>query len=335
MFLRKRSNGYYHVSYRNDQGRWTSISTGTKSKSEANEFFSDLKERLAQRKQVISFSEYAGRYLDYSLVNHSPASTEKVRLVTRRFLEIIGDKVLDRITPFDIEGYKTQRAKLVSPVSVNIELRTLKAMFSMAVKWDVVEKSPFRSVRFIRVPERSPVFLSSKDFERLLSVIQQDWLKAICIFAANTGLRRGELINLRWISVDLERRLIKVQNSEEFSTKSKKERIIPLNLPAVKVLMSLPHRGEYVFTDISGAKLDPTTVSKSFREAAVAAELDSGIKFHSLRHTFASWLIQNGASIYEVQKLLGHSSVVVTQIYAHLRLEELETAVNRINVNLN
>jgi site-specific recombinase XerD len=91
---------------------------------------------------------------------------------------------------------------------------------------------------------------------------------------------------------------------------------------------------EYVFT-LNGKKILDGWVSHAFKKAVRKAGVDSRLHFHSLRHTFATWLVQNGVGIYEVQKLLGHSSVAVTQVYAHLAPSELHGAVEKISVSLN
>jgi site-specific recombinase XerD len=91
---------------------------------------------------------------------------------------------------------------------------------------------------------------------------------------------------------------------------------------------------ELVF-HFKGKAINPNWVSKTFKAYARKAGLNDKLHFHSLRHTFASWLVQDGVSIYEVQKLLGHSSVKVTEVYSHLAASELHGAVNRLNLNLN
>ena len=87
---------------------------------------------------------------------------------------------------------------------------------------------------------------------------------------------------------------------------------------------------------LNGKKIYDEWITHAFKKAVVAARLEDGrIHFHSLRHTFASWLVQDGVSLYEVQKLLGHSSTRVTEVYSHLQPEMRHDTVNRIHVNLN
>ncbi|MEX2191581.1 MAG: site-specific integrase, partial [Bacteroidota bacterium] len=138
--------------------------------------------------------------------------------------------------------------------------------------------------------------------------------------------------NLKWKDVDLERRLIRVSNSETFTTKTGKTRTVPMN---ERVYVLLKDRNthmheEHVFT-FEGKPIRPDFLSRKFRFCIRKSGLPRALHFHSLRHTFATWLVQGSVSIYEVQKLLGHSSLAVTQIYSHLAASELHNAVNKLD----
>jgi integrase len=218
---------------------------------------------------------------------------------------------------------------------VNVELRTLKAFFNQAIKWELLDKSPFKNIKLLKIPERSPGFLTKEDFLVLLNNITQEWLRSIVIFAVNTGMRRSEIVNLKWENVDLERNTILVANSESFKTKSGRQRIIPINLLAKRILITRERISPYVFVNYKGQKMYDNYLGQCFRKSVRNAKLEAKISFHSLRHTFASWLVQSGVGIYEVQKLLGHSSISVTQVYAHLSENELHSAVDRIQISLN
>jgi integrase len=189
------------------------------------------------------------------------------------------------------------------------------------------------------VPESSPVFFTKEDFQKLLNVIKQAWLKEAVVFTVLTGLRRGELINLRWQDVDLQRRVLIVQSNPTFKTKQGKKRTLPLNETAFH-LLTLKHShsiGEYVFMH-NGKQIAEDWISQLFKRAVKDKEagLNEKLHWHSLRSSFASWLVIDGVSIYAVSKLLGHSSVAITQKhYAHLATENLHNDVNKISISLN
>jgi site-specific recombinase XerD len=128
--------------------------------------------------------------------------------------------------------------------------------------------------------------------------------------------------------------LAPTQGAGQFRTKNRRQRIVPLNDAAVSVLRRLPKVSENVFTNTEGRRLKEGYLSQCFTAVVGQAKLRKRICFHSLRHTFASWLVQAGAGIYEVQKLLGYSSVAVTQVYSHLAPSELHAKVGKIDFEL-
>jgi integrase len=113
-------------------------------------------------------------------------------------------------------------------------------------------------------------------------------------------------------------------------------RIVPLNEVALEVIRARErlNPSEFVFTK-NDAPIDEEWLTHAFKKAVVRARLPATLHFHSLRHTFASWLVQRGATLYEVQALLGHSSSQMTEVYSHLQPEQLHDTVNRLKVTLN
>ncbi len=159
------------------------------------------------------------------------------------------------------------------------------------------------------------------------SVIESNEFRAIVIVAVNTGLRQMELLSLKWSQVDLTGKQIILDNQSHI-TKSKKIRSLPLNKKAFGTISRLnkgnPYDFVFEFPDITNRW---KFIQNNFRKYIKLAEVNPKLNFHSLRHTFASWLVQKGVNIYEVSKLLGHSDLKMTQIYAHLRSEDLRKSV--------
>jgi site-specific recombinase XerD len=146
-------------------------------------------------------------------------------------------------------------------------------------------------------------------------------------------MRLSEILNLKWSHVDLTNRKISLVNSSTFSTKNKKDRHIPINTKLCAIISSrLPKirtlNDEYLFTKCTGIKYNGDFISKQFKKSVRAAGLNDNIHFHSLRHSTASNLVQRGVSIYVVKELLGHEDIKTTQIYSHLKTEDLSNAVN-------
>jgi integrase len=161
--------------------------------------------------------------------------------------------------------------------------------------------------------------------------------KLIVVFAALSGMRQGEILSLKWSQIDLTNRMVRIESRKDFRTKSGKRRTIPLGSGAVCLLRGLEQGGpdRFVFT-LGGSQLRGVWVGTKLRRYVRSLGINRKLNFHSLRHSFASWLAMDGVSIYQISKLLGHSDVSVTQeFYAHLQPESLRDAVDRLKLNLN
>lgn len=335
MFLTKRSNGIYYICYCNSLGKWQRISTKTQNKVDAKKFLADFESDKNSSYPHLTLSQFFQKFLEYSHIHHAIGTTMKAIYAMRFFIKSVGDKYIQKVTALDIETFKAERLKRVKPVSVNIDLRTVKAIFGLAVRWQILEKNPFKFVRLLTIPRQRPIYLNRDEMNVLLAAIPKQWFKSVVLFAVNTGLRRGEIASLKWDQIDFSHKLAYIINTESFHTKTGKERVVPLNMVAMSILESLPRKSEFVFVGEKGWNLNLERISHLFKRAVIASGLDKKLHFHSLRHTFATWLVQNGVGIYEVQKLLGHTSIVVTQVYSHLSAGELHRAVDRITINMN
>ena len=241
----------------------------------------------------------------------------------------------------DVDLYKSERLKKVKPITVNTRLIALKSAFNFALRWKYISENPFAHVRFCSIPQQTPIFFTREDFQKLINKIKEGWLKEIVVFATLTGMRLSEITNLRWRAVDLQRKLISVESSATFKTKHGKKRNIPLNDAVVYLLRPkaqtdrVKSLDDYVFT-LNDRKILDTWLSHKFKYYVYECRFqEDRLHFHSLRHTFASWLVQDGVSIYAVKELLGRADVKTTQIYSHLVGSELHGAVNRISISMN
>jgi integrase len=196
-------------------------------------------------------------------------------------------------------------------------------MLNLAVDWGLSDKNPVLKVRLFseKGTERERI-LSEEEETRLLAHCS-DYLKSIVVTALNTGMRRGEVFNLRWKNVDLRKRMIKVEQ-----TKSGSSRMIPINrcLFAELVKAKRGNRAsEYIFPNPESG-LPYTQVRRSFKNACQKAGVKE-LRFHDLRHTFATRLIESGADLITVRDLLGHFSVRVTQRYTHSNQDRKKEAL--------
>ena len=249
-------------------------------------------------------------------------------------VKIVGDLNIELLTAFHWEKYKRVRSSNVSPVTTNIELRSLRAAMNRAVDWKLLSSNPFNRQKLCMVPESVPTFFSVEDFEKLIKAIRDIWFKQIAILGVLTGMRRAEIANLQWGDIDFAQKTIRIQSNADFKTKAGKRRVIAVGETVMEMLAQMrpvnADNSMYVFT-LKGKKIKPALLTKKLKKAVKASKVENQrLHFHSLRHTFASWLAQKGTSIYEIQKLLGHTDIKTTQIYAHLLPNELHKTVGQL-----
>lgn len=271
----------------------------------------------------ISFIDFASLYLEnYAKPNKKSWICDDYCLEAH-LKPYFGKLDLREITPLEIEAYRAKRLKAgVRKSTTNRELALLKKMFHLAVDWSYCSDNPIVKVKLF--PEKDNLkerVLSPEEEGKLISHCPPH-LIPIVVFALNTGMRRGEILGLRWDQVDHAGKAIRVTG-----TKSGRDRIIPLNEAASEVigLQRQKSNGIYVFPSTKGKEY-MKSVAHSFTRACRKAGI-MGLRFHDLRHTFASRLIQKGADIITVQNLLGHYSVTVTQRYTHTGADEKRRAV--------
>ncbi|HMN26366.1 MAG TPA: tyrosine-type recombinase/integrase, partial [Ignavibacteriaceae bacterium] len=238
-------------------------------------------------------------------------------------LQMISTRIIDQFI---------STASVSSKHSASLYYRTLKAAFNKAVVWNYIEVNPFNKIKSPKVPQSFPVFISESELIEILNNTEMQIMKDIFTTAFYTGMRLGELLNMKWNWIDFNQNIITIKNSNDFNSKNKRERIIPIHHKVKTIFQSLYQLGKdqnsLVFCRNERIKLNEDFVSKQFKKAVRAANLNDKVHFHSLRHSFASALVQRGISLYAVKELLGHGNIKTTQIYSHLQNQNLMEAVN-------
>lgn len=348
MFLSKASNGVYYLFFKDSNGKRSAISTRARRKADATKYlqaFKLLEYKQRQRAQNRPLDDFIVEYLAYARGVFASGTVYLQELALNQLRESIGNISLRGITPQHIDIHKSELIQkvnsnlnpILSPVTINQRLSKLKAVFNTALRWNLITANPVKGIQAVSIPERAPSFFSREDFQKLLSVIKEGWLKELVVFAVLTGMRRGEITNLRWQDVDLSGKILTIQSSPTFKTKNGKRRVIPISETALYILSAKRGRNdsEYVFTQ-NDEKISEGWLTHAFKKAVYDVRLkDDRLHFHSLRHTFASWLVQDGVSIYAVKELLGHSNVRTTEVYSHLSGSVLHAEVNKISITLN
>ena len=278
---------------------------------------------VKRKAERLLFSQLVGLYLqDYAKINKRSWKTDRsyLKSMERTFSKLY----LDEINPLYIERYKAERLSGgLRPSTVNRCLAIMRKALNLAVEWGFLDRNQVPRIKLL--PEKDNMMekiLSGEEENRLLGACSSN-LRPILIIALNTGMRLGEILGLRWSQVDFQAKRIRVER-----TKSGKVRHIEANTPLLRELLglkSLDGQSGYVFLNSRTGK-PLTTVKTAFKVACRRAGI-SGLRFHDLRHTFASRLVLLGVDPITVRNLLGHSSVRITERYTHTNQEQKRNAV--------
>lgn len=287
----KRSNGIYYAAYR-DKGRSRWISLGTRDLLKARELFASIASHL-DRPRLTNLSGFMQRIEQYSNANLSVGTSNLYSRAFKHLLETLGNLPLRAITPLDIEQFKQARLLRASPVTVNINLRTLRAAFQLAVDWRLIDENPARKCKLLRVPVKDPCFLTLNEFLKLCSAVEDVGFRRLLLFASSTGMRRGELVNLCWEDLDFERRSVRIRNRSNFVVKGYRPRTIPMPADIFNIFTPLRKTVGYVFLDTKGAPFNAHAVSRRFKRYVRKCGLESFIFIHSgiPMHPGCSWLM--------------------------------------------
>lgn len=265
-------------------------------------------------------------------IRHSHKSHYSIISVLNAFRDVAPDKPLLHLSPPDIHSYVQCRLESgIGAATINRELAVLSAAINHARrKWGVSMDNPTQHQR-LRAPALRLRYLERSEAVRLqqeADALRPD-LGDFVRLALNTGCRKTELLTLRWSDVNLDRGYIVLRPE---NTKANRRRIIPINRGAGQALENRRSAGiesEWVFAKKNGERVK--ALDWLFRKAVKSAGL-SDFRIHDLRHTFASWLVSEGVELIKVRDLLGHTSVKMTERYAHLMPNRLREAVHVLDL---
>lgn len=277
----------------------------------------------------LTIPDFLDRYAQE--IRHSHKSHYSIVSVLKSFGENAPAKPLAELTGPDVHRYIQARLKAgIRPATVNRELSVLSAAINHARhKWGVEMANPTQRQR-LRAPAPRLRYLDRKEAARLhreAGALRED-LGDFVLLALNTGCRKTELLTLKWSDVNIDRRFLVLRPE---NTKANRRRAVPLNDRALLALRSRQHgnTSDWVFAKRNGERVK--ALDWLFRKAVRLAGL-SDFRIHDLRHTFASWLVSEGVELVKVRDLLGHTSITMTERYAHLMPNRLLDAVQVLDL---
>lgn len=344
-----RGKPYARVTYIDEFGKRKDVRRRAFSRTHARQLIKEMLREIDERGEAsldtsrLSFAQLARHYKDNYATPARYVESRKIaglrsHVEVKRIVEILvdhfGNKLLRSITHGDVLRFRTQRldkrvtfkkapSRQRSIATVNRELTVLRRMLSIALREGWILKHPFSGSDTVISPadETKRIRVLSREEEELLLDAcdeNRSRLKPIVICALDTGMRRGEILSLRWRDVDLASRRINIQ---AMNTKTLRSRSVPMSQRLSDELEQLPVR------DPSARVFGITdTIKRSWATAKRIAGIDD-LKFHDLRHTYATRLVQGGLPIAEVSRILGHTNIATTFRYANIDHTTLDRAL--------
>lgn len=335
--IRKRGNSY-QIDYFDPNGKRVRKSFKKRKDAEAE---------LGKRVSLIAENRYLDVKKDYTTTLGELVTKYRENYENQRSFMRGKDYYLENIKPYfgedtrlanikymDLETYRnhlmkkpTRHGSVRAIASVNREMACLSHLFTKAVEWEMMEQNPFTKGKALTVKANNKRFrfLAEDEIYRLLDSCVNDHTSDIITTVLNTGMRRQEVLGLRWNQI---------RNGFIYldKTKTDESRQIPINDDLAELFKHIRKRNqlkfEYVFCSKKGKPF--TQINQSFHASLKRAGIED-FRFHDLRHTFASHFIMRGGSIKDLQEVLGHKSLTMTMRYAHLSQEHKKKAVNLLN----
>lgn len=258
---------------------------------------------------------------------HKRSANKDEQLYRLHIAPIFKDVPLDKISRHEVQKFHNDFVKKQSPASADHCIKLLRRALNLAVEWEFIEKNVLKGIKLFMTDNQVENYLDEAQLERLLQVLKTDKNRIPCLillFLLSTGARLNEALTATWKNINVDGGVWKVDAS---LSKSKKSRSIPLNDSALWVLEQLDskERSPYLFpSPVTGKPY--TAITRAWYRLRKKANVT--IRIHDLRHSFASFLVSGGRSLYEVQQILGHSDPKVTMRYAHLSAKSLQQAAN-------
>ena len=325
------SNWYVYITF--PDGTRYRKKAGTKRQAQQREH--QIKAQALQGKwdiflmEDVRFNILVEKYLRDAEVSKSRSTFVADRSrIDKHLIPVFGKMMVRRITTQKVDEYKAKRVhEGAAPKTVNNELGVLSHMLKKAQDWNLVDKNVVARVEKMKVVINPPRFLSQSEIQRLIEAAEGSHIYALILTGLHTGMRKSELLNMKWSDIDFENQTISVTSKDDWHTKNYKARTLqltPVLYQALKDHELEPGSNEYVFT--FRGKAIRQDIRKSWRRVINKAGLH-GVTLHTLRRTFASQLVMAGVSLRDVQDLMGHQSFQTTLRYAHLSPDHVKRQV--------
>jgi len=356
MAVMQKNNGKYLVNVRDNFGN--RIERTFKTKTEAKAFESSINKikyenRLVEnglREQRHSIYQALESFQN-SKLDLRVKSVQKYKLVISQFrlfcqalnLTYLDEFTSDHATMFynelrkerEVNRGSRKQIMVAKPKTTNFYLTTVKAFFQQQFIVGHLKRNPFLHIKNLKVPKKKPEYYTIEELKSFFAQKMPEAYRDAFIGLLYTGMRIAEMANLTWEDIDFKNNLLYVRSKEGFLTKTHNaERAIPMNKILQTLLIKLgehPRSQKYVFPSTKGTQLRERRMLGVCKATAKKAGITSRAFLHKFRSTFATALIHRGVSIQNIKELLGHWSVVETEIYAHNKSDYLHPDVAKLD----
>ena len=320
--------GIKYISYTDPSGKRVRRSLRTANKSVATLKAADIIDNKKVRdSEKLPLDAFLVRYRAFLQASRKPGTIQYFELGLKKLLAFRHIDYLSDITPALLDEFAiAQKNQLKGSFAAGLNrcVRALKTAMRQAEFWDLIPPQNWRKVSKFKENKGRVEFHTPEEIKQILQIFNPAW-RLVVLLGCRAGLRRGEIAALKWADVDFKNNQFYVSPN-----KTEKHRYVPISADLREALQS-SQKGKRVYVVNVG---DPKKRdSKDFLTAyylKATKDLPFKCRLHKLRHTFASHLVQQGVDLYRVSKLLGHSSIKMTEIYAHLAPADLKTAIEKL-----
>ena len=320
-----------YISYTDPTGRRIRRSLGTTSRAVATikaAKILDKKKNLDNTRVLLDV--FLARYRAFLQATRKPDTARHFEIGLKKLLTFKPNiEFLDEITPAVLDECAiVLKSKIKGPLApgLNRAVRAIKTAMRQAEFWDLIVPQNWRKVSKFKESKGRIEYHTPQEIKQILKIFNADW-QLVVLLGCRAGLRRGEIAALTWADVDFKNSQIYVAPN-----KTEKFRFVPMATDLRVALLAAKQREkkECKFVVNVGESRESQYVLSAYYLKTTKDKFDFKCGLHKLRHTFASHLVQAGVDLYRVSKLLGHSSIKMTEIYAHLAPADLKAAVKQL-----